>query len=515
MLPSLRFALVASFVFTCFLGLAYPSTIAQTPPIQAGQVLISEARLRGPAGAEDEFIEIYNNTDQAITVQALDASTGWTVAVSNGQITGPTCTIPNGTIIPARGHLLCANTNGYSLASYPSGNQAPIIAAISLPQAIVAPSPSPFAPTIPDRTWDFDVPDGSGMALFATTNGTNFTAATRLDAFGFTSSPALYREGGGFATVVTANTEHTYYRDLKAVTPKDTNNNSADFRLVGTAPNIQVTQLGAPGPENLNSPTLNTAIAGTLLDPALPASQVPNRERRLTVEPNADLGTILIRRTLTNNTGQPVSRLRFRVIDITTLGTPANECGGCADVRALTSFDGASTSGGQPVTVRGLRLEEPPSQPAGGGMNASVSADFITLSSPMLPGEILHIEFKLGVMRTGTFRYYVAIEAQTGAAPPILTFTASRKNVWVEKNSKHRLQRSVVGSQDESESFGTMTTFMRAQPTVLTSLDPAQPAPGTTASGQPFILRSLAPAKRVDAKRRKRVKRVSLKVARS
>src|SRR5215212_1699561 len=94
---------------------------AQTQ-IQAGQVIISELRLRGPAGAEDEFVELYNNTDQPITVQALDASNGWSVVISDGQITGPLFTIPNGTIIPARGHLLGANSNGYRLSGYPSGN---------------------------------------------------------------------------------------------------------------------------------------------------------------------------------------------------------------------------------------------------------------------------------------------------------------------------------------------------------------------------------------------------------
>jgi hypothetical protein len=68
--------------------------------------------------------------------------------------------------------------------------------------------------------------------------------------------------------------------------------------------------------------------------------------------------------------------------------------------------------GGQVVTVRGLRLEEPPAQPAGGGYNASLSADFITLDTPLPPGQSVNVEFKLGVMRTGSFRFIVNIEAQ-------------------------------------------------------------------------------------------------------
>ena len=195
-----------------------------------------------------------------------------------------------------------------------------------------------FAHTIPDQTWDFDVPDGAGVALFATTNGLNFTAATRLDAVGFANSPALYKEGSGIANVVTANLEHTYYRDLSSVTPRDTADNASDFLLVGTAPGLQVARLGAPGPENLQSPIVNhTTIAGTLLDPAVSSSTAPNRERNLTPETNADFGTMLIRRTITNNTGQPVSRLRFRIINITSFGTPGCSAPTCADLRALTS----------------------------------------------------------------------------------------------------------------------------------------------------------------------------------
>jgi hypothetical protein len=397
-------------VLFCGATFAPLTTRAQTQ-IQAGQVVISELRLRGPNGVEDEFIELYNNTNQDIFVQARDGSAGWSVVVSNGQITGTLFTIPNGTRIPARGHLLGANENGYSLGDYPSGNPT------ALPTATPTPA-LPFATATPDRTWSFDAPDGSGIGLFATTNGTNVTAATRLDAFGYTNSPALYREGLGFSTVVTIATEHTYYRDLRSGLPQDTNNNGADFLLVGTPINLQVTRLGAPGPENLASPIVNNATMTTaLLDPSVSSSSLPNRERRTTPEPNADLGTMFIRRTVTNNTGAPVSRLRFRVINTTTAGTPGSECGGtCADVRALTSTDGTAVVGGQTVEVRGVRLEEPPAQLAGGGYNASLSADFITLAKPLQAGESVNVEFKLGIMRTGTFRFLLNIEAQNEPA---------------------------------------------------------------------------------------------------
>lgn len=412
----------------CGVAFAGRPAAAQTQ-IQAGQVLISELRLRGPNGPTDEFVEIYNNTDQDIIVQATDTSAGWSVAFSNGQTFETLFTIPNGTRIPARGHFLGANSLGYSLGGYPSGNPNEVIVAAS--RSALAPSAvaqSPFATATPDATWQADAPDGAGVAVFSTTSATNIGLATRLDAFGFTGTPPTFKEGTGFPTVVTSGIEHTYYRDLRSARPQDTNNNAADFLLVGVTTNLQIPRLGAPGPENLASPVVNnSSINGSLLDPAVGASSPPNRERRPNVEPNANLGVLLIRRTVTNNTGFPVSRLRFRVINITTVGTPAAECGGtpCADVRGLTSQDGEAGVGGQVVQVRGVRLEDPPSQPFGGGYNASLSADFITLATPLPDGQSVNLVFKVGIMREGPFRFILNIEAQNSPQvdeppPPVL-----------------------------------------------------------------------------------------------
>src|SRR5687767_8864551 len=44
---------------------SYTSTVGEPPPapLQAGEVLISEFRLSGPGGSEDDFIELYCNRD--------------------------------------------------------------------------------------------------------------------------------------------------------------------------------------------------------------------------------------------------------------------------------------------------------------------------------------------------------------------------------------------------------------------------------------------------------------------
>ena len=75
-----------------------------------------------------------------------------------------------------------------------------------------------------------------------------FIGGILVDALVSADQVLTFREGNGITTVVTANLEHTYYRDLSNVTPRDTADNESDFLLVGTAPGIQVTQLGAPGP---------------------------------------------------------------------------------------------------------------------------------------------------------------------------------------------------------------------------------------------------------------------------
>jgi hypothetical protein len=413
----LRLSATVLTVLIC--GSFFANSEAQTQ-IQPGQVLISELRLAGEAGVEDEFIEIYNNTNSDIFVQATDTTPGWAVAVSFGQVTGTLFIIPNGTRIPARGHYLGANINGYSLSGYPSGN--PIIVNAKAPNGIFP----AFANTTPDATWDFGIPENDlslGLALFSTTNGTSWNVSTRLDAFGMVDAAALFREGAGYPT---APLGRTLVRDMRTPTgiPKDTDNNAADFLLLsdggrtGTVGPGEL--LGAPGPENLNSPVTNVyPMKASLLDPIAGSNNSPNRERRPNVEPNADLGVLLIRRRITNNSSSMISRLRFRVIDVTGPGSD-NTCGAslCADVRVLSSQDGEA---GSPnigvVTVRGLTLEQPPVQPNGGGFNSSLSADFINLTTPLAPGASANVEFKLGVMRTGTFRLLVNFESQALPVP--------------------------------------------------------------------------------------------------
>ena len=81
------------------------------------QLVISEFRVRGPNGANDEFVVISNTSGSPHTVAG--GGTGYALAASNGVAR---FVIPNGTVIPGYGSYLGVNSVGYSLASHPAGN---------------------------------------------------------------------------------------------------------------------------------------------------------------------------------------------------------------------------------------------------------------------------------------------------------------------------------------------------------------------------------------------------------
>lgn len=383
-----------------------------TPTATAGQLLISEFRLFGPNGTHDEFIEIFNNSGANHTVVASGTGTGYGVAASDGILR---CTIPNGTIIPTKGHFLCTNSTGYSLASYPAGSGTTATA---------------------DATYTLDISPNVGIALFTSNVPAEFSLATRLDAVGSVSETnTLYREGTGYGNILPFFTEHSLYRDncgkqgsitTFGLCPSggnvvDTDNNATDFIFVdtqGTASG-QGQRLGAPGPENLSAPIERNAILpAVLLDPCVAASLPPNRVRDFTSDPanNSTFGTLEIRRTFTNNSGGNITRLRFRIVDVTTFPAPS----GIADMRARSTGDLVVTvdrapcgTGTSNVTVRGTVVEESSAgqQPNGGAFNSSLGVGVITLATPLANGASIDVRFLFGLEQTGSFKIWLNVEA--------------------------------------------------------------------------------------------------------
>jgi hypothetical protein len=385
----------------------------RTPPAAPGDVLITEFRFHGlgfpaaglnPAGSvfNDEFVELYNNTNSTIVVNTTDGSSGWLLEAANHE----SYIVPRGTVIPPRAHFLVAGTGYNSLFLYAPGE-------------------------------DFlsgDIDDDSGVALFSST--ATLSPATRIDAVGFDNAanpvPSLYREGAGLAPVsateaeYTANTsEFAWVRKLTSGLPQDTDDNAADFVFVSTggAPlGALQPALGAPGPENLYSPpTRNSQIKATYVDPGcVTASVDPSsacaRVRVATPVAGGAQGTLSIRRRWTNLTGAPVTRLRFRITGLSVLG---NRGVAEADLRALSSTDVTVTGTKGTVDLSALTLEQtPPAQPSGGGLNSSLRVGSITLASPLAAGASVNVEFNLGVQIDGDYRFFVNVEAQS-ATPPV------------------------------------------------------------------------------------------------
>ncbi|HEX7314874.1 MAG TPA: hypothetical protein VF297_13185 [Pyrinomonadaceae bacterium] len=421
----------------------------------AGSLIISEFRFRGPGVSEevrpvgsgdgaggtdvpgtpqegDEFIELYNNTNSDITVATLDGSAGWAVVASDGVTR---FIVPNDTVIPAHGYFL-AGGPGYSLEFY------------GTPDEFVLPSDT----VTPVTRYADEIPDGSGIALFSTANPANYTLDNRLDAAGYATVNALYREGVGFpapGAEATSDLEYSFVRKVCVFggpgctgpgQPNDSAENALDFIVVNTdgAATTLGAKLGAPGPQGLTSPIDgNAGLSGSLLDPDVSASQPPNRVREFTMVPNGTFGTLSIRRTITNNTANPVRYLAFRIIDMTTNPVPT----GTADLRALDSDDITVTVDGNPVDVLGTFVEQPPIQPNGGGLNGTLAVGALNVENQIEPGESVNVQFLLGIQQTGGYRFYVNIEMiNDGLVPEGPVSLTSRNLSKLRQEQKQQLK---------------------------------------------------------------------------
>ncbi|HEV2863627.1 MAG TPA: lamin tail domain-containing protein [Pyrinomonadaceae bacterium] len=382
----------------------------------AQTLIISEFRWSGTNGASDEFVEIYNNSDSEVNVLTTDGSAGYAVAKSPGTTL---FYIPNGTKIPPRAHYLGCNSTpsvGYSLFGYPAGNGTTAICDATYTGADA-------------------LPLNTGIALFKTANPANFTTANRLDAVGTTSETnTLFKEGDGVYPLTTLTTNNSYFRSERYGLPFDTGDNGADFIWADTDGNCAIDppgttcialdgtrrgrHIGSPGPENSSSPIVrNTTAPATLLAPCVSNTVAPNRMRTTASVTNGFNGTIAFRRTITNTSTSTITRLRFRLVDLSIFPDGNYSGSPNADLRAMTSSVSTEPNpcGGGSLTIQGLRLEEasplaPNNQPNGGGFNSTLSADGITTITPLRPGDTLNVSFLFGIQSKGNARFWFNIE---------------------------------------------------------------------------------------------------------
>jgi hypothetical protein len=412
------------------------------PPAPArGDVLISEFRTRGVGttppdsdGAADEFIELYNNTDESITIidaipgadPTLGAGTGWRIAAAQGatesafNLISQTSSASGPLAIPPRGYFLIATQpsapspagNTYSLAAYPTGT------------GITASGSANFTINPVSAEVGF-LTDDAGLALFSTANS---ITSYRLDSVGFSSvTKANHKEGAGLApaTGITTAGQHSWVRKMAGGVVVDTDDNANDFQLVettGAALNGVPAVLGAPGPQRAPTSTsftttsapIHAAGAGNMPLAVIDSQQAfgsePNALYDATPITNGANGTIKFRARFTNNSGLALVSLRYRVVSLSTLegGTVPT---GQADLRVLNSpSQSISLTDASMVNAQALTVQTPAAQASGGGVNSSLSEGVITTMAPLANGASTVVEFNLGVEQFGNFRFGVLAE---------------------------------------------------------------------------------------------------------
>lgn len=352
----------------------------------AATLFISEFRFHGTSST-DEFVELYNNSDSIVDISGF--------ALASADSATPKYIAPGdpgsrSTVIPARSHFLIVGA-GYTLSAYAAG----------------------------DGVLNADIPDNSGIGMFLT--AVNITPSGRIDAVGFAGSNNLFTEGtplnpsGG----ITIDSEFSFVRNVGTTGfAADLDNNAADFSFVSTGAAILngvQSILGAPGPENRQSPIFNPAnVTGALFDSGVGATTAPNR----VVDPSATNngltpgGTLSTRTTYTNRAALQITRFRLRVIKISTIGSP-QVYNPQAIARALSSADiNVTKSDGTVVPVKGVTIEAPPNQPQAGGLNTSL---IVKLSAPINPGESINVDLTIGIVQSGRLVFNTVVETNLAA----------------------------------------------------------------------------------------------------
>jgi predicted extracellular nuclease len=192
--------------------------LVSTFAAQATDLSIDQFRVRGPAGGNDEFVQLFNAGPAA-----LDLS-GYKLNASNASgTTGTRLIFPAGTQLPSGCHLLLTNSasSGYS-GSVPG-----------------------------DLTYATGITDTGGLAVLDT-NG------SIVDQVGLSSGSA-YQAGTPLAPLGSSNTDQGYQRRQNAAgLPQDTGDNSADF-----------VQVSPTTPHNSSSPCITLGPSLSIADSSI------------------------------------------------------------------------------------------------------------------------------------------------------------------------------------------------------------------------------------------------------
>ena len=221
-------------------------------PSAPNHIVISEFRTLGPAGANDEFVELYNPTGAAVNIG------GWQIDKSSacGTTVQTLVTIPSGTILNPGQHYLAAFTDN------------------SLPTNVP-----------PDQTFSLNISDTGGLALVESNlivdqvgmcDGTYFHEENILQ-------PLPVAAVTGTPTPLPGTSDQSYERKPGGNTAcYDTNNNANDFALISPA-----------NPQDMDSQAV--MCAGVILSsPTITPTITPSRTPTPTTVPTAIPGAVVI-----------------------------------------------------------------------------------------------------------------------------------------------------------------------------------------------------------------------------
>lgn len=180
-IKGLALALLASF------------TMAGAASAVSTTIVISEFRVRGPNGGNDEFVELFNLSAGPIAIGGMKIR-----GSNNAGTISDRATITAGTILGAGCHYLLTNSSASGYSGAVPGNQ----------------------------TYTTGVTDDGGIALTLADN-------TIVDQVGMSAGSA-FGEGTRLASLGASNLDRGYERKLGGLSgsSQDTDDNTADFQLI-------------------------------------------------------------------------------------------------------------------------------------------------------------------------------------------------------------------------------------------------------------------------------------------
>ncbi len=331
------------------------------------QLEVTQVRFSGPGGAQDSYVDLVNTSSAPLPLA------GWIVGLATGPSSGTSVALPSGASLPAG-------------AAYLLGGSAYSLGAVATPDLPALPSASLVGVQV------VPPPDGLGDGP--------------TDQVGYPINSGYYA-GAGLPTLLgTPAGQYAFIRHGTQAAPVNTGDNRSDFSLVSTTGAVVggvQSILGTPSPLSSTSPQqINAQAASTLYDPSVSASSCPNR-----IYTPGSPGTLLINRTITNNTGKTITKLWLRITGLTEKNGPPSTPHAWLRVVPTTANNTTCAGGmGQDLVLN---------TPAGsdGGLGTTLRTR-LTQKGGLPNGQSLSVAFQFAVDQGGAFSFAYDVDASTG-----------------------------------------------------------------------------------------------------